>query len=339
MLSRRIATKGFTLIELLVVIAIIAILIALLLPAVQQAREAARRTQCRNNLKQIGLALHNYHDTHKIFPPGQMYRGIFDGDGPDSAGAAEEGGNGFSWTAFILPYVDQAPLYNQFNFSVPISNTGMPPAVNNARLAGTVQPAFRCPSDISPPTSNTGGAGLIGTINPHAVGSYSGSGGGYDGGQSRIPSNNEERHGFFFRDSNITMNRVVDGMSNTIMAGEVTWALATNQRIYGASNPNLGYAEGQSNRFIGHGYWRMNCSAAEAAATNCDTEGFHSMHEGGAHFLMGDGSVRFVSENIQHTQTAWIDVANAFDKPNGGRGYGLYQRLFSLNDRLPISDF
>src|ERR1700709_2477916 len=96
MLTRNRRT-GFTLIELLVVIAIIAVLIALLLPAVQQAREAARRSQCKNNLKQLGLAMHNYHDTYKVFP-------------------TASGGNGFSPHARILPYVDQAPLYGTLNF-------------------------------------------------------------------------------------------------------------------------------------------------------------------------------------------------------------------------------
>lgn len=109
--SRRSAMRrGFTLIELLVVIAIIAVLIALLLPAVQQAREAARRTQCKNNLKQIGLALHNYHDAHDCFPPGQIrgWNGSFDS------------GNGFAWGALILPFMDQANLYNLLNPSIPI---------------------------------------------------------------------------------------------------------------------------------------------------------------------------------------------------------------------------
>src|SRR3546814_780854 len=109
---QRVSHKGFTLIELLVVIAIIAVLVALLLPAVQQAREAARRSQCKNNLKQIGLALHNYHDTHRVFPPGQM--SWFGSDlFPLNAGAR------ISWMQQILPFIDQAPLYNSFNWKVP----------------------------------------------------------------------------------------------------------------------------------------------------------------------------------------------------------------------------
>ena len=103
---------GFTLIELLVVIAIIAILVALLLPAVQQAREAARRSSCKNNLKQLGLALHNYHDVHRVFPPAQL-RGR-------NSSTGIEYGNAASWGAMLLPFIEQAPLYDQMNFSIGI---------------------------------------------------------------------------------------------------------------------------------------------------------------------------------------------------------------------------
>ena len=122
-LNRR--PRGFTLIELLVVIAIIAVLIALLLPAVQQAREAARRTQCKNNAKQLGLALHNYHDTFLMFP---MSYG---------QGNYGEGGKFISWLTASLPYIDQAPLYNSLDFSQPINGTAA-----NTAMASTVIPAF-----------------------------------------------------------------------------------------------------------------------------------------------------------------------------------------------------
>ncbi|HUQ71374.1 MAG TPA: DUF1559 domain-containing protein, partial [Planctomycetaceae bacterium] len=147
--SRR---RGFTLIELLVVIAIIAILIALLLPAVQQAREAARRTQCRNNLKQLGLALHNYHDNFNIFPMG--FSDVV-------AGNAERNGSGWAWSAMVLPYLDQAPLYNQFNFNVTPYNcvNCAAPITGNQALVGTQLAAFSCPSDVKPATAaNNGGA-------------------------------------------------------------------------------------------------------------------------------------------------------------------------------------
>ena len=128
--------RGFTLIELLVVIAIIAILIALLLPAVQQAREAARRSQCKNNLKQLGLATHNYHDSHNVFP-------ISHGDT----------GNSFGWRAMILPYVDQSPLYNKINFNGNIVDAG------NLEIAQTPLGLFHCPSD--PSANNVSGGNQV----------------------------------------------------------------------------------------------------------------------------------------------------------------------------------
>lgn len=130
--------RGFTLIELLVVISIIAILIALLLPAVQQAREAARRTQCKNNLKQIGLALHNYHDVARAFPPGWI---AVDDTGSPSA---HEGTSGVGWAAMILPYLEQGNIYSQFNASLPLTD----PA--NAAFLRNQIPGYKCPSDPQP---------------------------------------------------------------------------------------------------------------------------------------------------------------------------------------------
>ena len=132
LLSRR---RGFTLIELLVVIAIIAVLIALLLPAVQQAREAARRSQCTNNLKQIGLALHNYHDVYNTFPAGYIDQGV----------AANRGH--YSWTSAILPYIDQAPLSNLMRVGdVPLSTN----LTNNLTAMQTPLSGFACPSNPAP---------------------------------------------------------------------------------------------------------------------------------------------------------------------------------------------
>lgn len=125
--------RGFTLIELLVVIAIIAILIALLLPAVQQAREAARRSTCKNNLKQIGIALHNYHDTHSVLPPGVL---MFD----DGSGDPDPDLGNWGWNTFLLPYIDQAPLYNQLT-----PNGANFPTSAAGSLIQTVVPILVCP--------------------------------------------------------------------------------------------------------------------------------------------------------------------------------------------------
>lgn len=133
-------SRGFTLIELLVVIAIIAILIALLLPAVQQAREAARRTQCKNHLKQIGLALHNYESTHNTFPPGCVSIPTSTWSGVSNDGI-QETGPGWGFFAHILPFIDQAPLYNSINFNIAIT------AASHATQRRTIIAPYRCPSD------------------------------------------------------------------------------------------------------------------------------------------------------------------------------------------------
>ena len=131
--------RGFTLIELLVVIAVIAVLVALILPAVQHAREAARRTQCKNNLKQIGLAFHNYHDNFKSFPPGWV--GATPGIGHDPFGM-----NGFGWGTHLLPQLDQGPLFRKFDFKKMINDVSTAP-VNNESLLATTLPVYLCPSD------------------------------------------------------------------------------------------------------------------------------------------------------------------------------------------------
>ena len=208
--------SAFTLIELLVVIAIIAILIALLLPAVQQAREAARRTQCRNNLKQIGISLHNYHDAHKTFPPGFIQA--------DLSNPATE--LGLAWGAFLLPYLDQSPLYNRYNMVAPVAS--------KAQL-----PAFQCPSDGH-------AEGEVRDTGPH----YVGTGEGYAARSSYVACNGGEctpgnchynqfngtgdsrefllgqdidilaGNGVFWGNSRLRFRDITDGSSQTFAVGE-----------------------------------------------------------------------------------------------------------------------
>src|SRR5947207_843364 len=134
--------RGFTLIELLVVIAIISVLVSLLLPAVQQAREAARRAQCKNNLKQIGLALHNYEGSCRVFPPSCIINPYLDGSafGISYGDAYRVGHPGFAWGVCLLPYLEPTPLYNQFNLNEPCWS------LLTALAAGTKVPACLCPS-------------------------------------------------------------------------------------------------------------------------------------------------------------------------------------------------
>ena len=346
--QQRVSRPAFTLIELLVVIAIIAILIALLLPAVQQAREAARRTQCKNNLKQFGLGLHNYLDVHGRFPPGQQFRGTWDGTA-DNAGAAGDGGTGFAWGSQVLPFMDQAPLYNQFDFKVPIANTSIPASVNNSKLAATALPFIRCPSDTAPATDVQGGAGLVGSIRPVAVSSYKGSAGSYQGNQGGWPFNvQERRNGLFYRDSAIALREITDGTSNTLAVGEVCWAQAQNGRFYGAVDFQTGYAldgtgnNPQSQRFMATTQDAMNLPVLTTPPPNGNAaernDAFSSQHVGGAQFVLCDGSVRFISENIQHTTHLWV-AADPYNRANNGTGYGTYQRLGSRADGLVLGEF
>ena len=201
----RTTRQGFTLIELLVVIAIIAILIALLLPAVQQAREAARRTQCRNHLKQLALALHNYHDTHGVLPSGYIVE------------------TGWGWGTMVLPPMDQGQLFNELAPSGPMSLT------DDARLRLVRMPlaAFRCPSD-SQPELNEKSKPNVGAKKEIAIANYIG----IMGSTLSDPVGN----GTMYQSSRIRLADVIDGTSNTFLLGErdyynhrgSIWAGSTN---------------------------------------------------------------------------------------------------------------
>ena len=338
---------GFTLIELLVVIAIIAILIALLLPAVQQAREAARRSQCKNNLKQIGLALHNYHDTFNGFPMGcAALRDTSVANNPVIANYESWG-----WSAAILPFIDQAPLFTQLNVNGRTLNQALLAIgpTNNSALDNAFPPLtiYQCPSD------NTGGrlksgmvrnnfnAGLAGlngwrppTLNyPGSTGDPS--------GDVRAPrqTNHREPRGIFYSGSFIRMSDILDGTSNTILVGERENRCGAGSWI-GNRNPDGNGPHG--NDFC---LARMRPPLNDPINTGNDncTDGFSSKHVGGAHFLMGDGTVRFLSENIH------FDLQGIPENDNQGVNWpaaaaipdriGIYQRLGMRDDGVPVGDF
>ena len=290
--------RGFTLIELLVVIAIIAVLIALLLPAVQQAREAARRTQCKNNLKQLGVALHNYHDTFGTLPPGWV--------GVTNGASDIYGMNAWGWGARILPQIDQSPLFNQIDFNSKMES------VANATVRVKSLPAFICPSDTAPGNTwtiqNASGTNLVDLATANYVGVFGVSDIDNCVGAPNSPCLGE---GTFFQNSNVQFRDFTDGLSNTICVGEhksrrdagfnwtSTWTgVVTNGND--AIVRILGTTDHTPNSPENH------------------IDDFSSYHVGGAHFTMGDGSVRFIGTNIdvgvyQHLATrAAGDVVGEF---------------------------
>jgi len=293
--SRR---RGFTLIELLVVIAIIAILIALLLPAVQQAREAARRSTCKNNLKQVGLALHNYHDTHRVFPPGTIHAGI-----ENCNRQIPTGGQVLNHTCYqmLLPFLDQAPLYQQFNFSLPSGQgkhatgcTPTAPTTNQYGLVTSPVPVFLCPSDPGVPFVSTADATY------HAQSGWKTSYGvasAFRGGTwtSSWAGTTSTSKGTLGPNGAARFASIQDGTSNTMVLIETP--LAKTSVNYG---PNWNTA---NHTFyidvFGYGLNRVHiASGVPDAQGRVFAWSAGSAHTGGAHMLMNDGAVRFLSENV-----------------------------------------
>ncbi|HEY2252736.1 MAG TPA: DUF1559 domain-containing protein, partial [Planctomycetaceae bacterium] len=266
--------RGFTLIELLVVIAIIAVLVALLLPAVQQAREAARRSQCRNNLKQIGLALHNYHSSYNTFPPGYVAGAIY----PATS-------CGWGWCAQLLPYLDQTPLYNSINFQLPIENSANVPLLSKT-LSGML-----CPSDQTGAGqfTITDGAGAV-LIQAAVASSYAATVGDDSSEADALTGN-----GVFFRNSRIRISDIADGTSTTVLVGErafayvnATWLGAPNNAVVksGSLNPWKA-ATATSPIFVQvHNNWINIMTDSDGGLDD-----FSSLHTGGAQLLFADGSV------------------------------------------------
>ncbi|HWL10545.1 MAG TPA: DUF1559 domain-containing protein [Planctomicrobium sp.] len=329
-------SSGFTLIELLVVIAIIAILVALLLPAVQQAREAARRSQCRNNLKQIGLAVHNYIDTHRILPPGWIQRFPATTVLPNSASPTHINGamrtenttddlHSWGWGAFLLPYVDQGPLYQD--------SIGRGRRLDQEIAAGgaarTVLPVYRCPSD---PARTLRGVGSNNLRNV-AVSNYAANNGHFNrNGPSTSTGGTafgEGTTGLFWGHSNVRLRDITDGTSNTIMIGESIYDNGGGAKSWaGARNGGSAYALLD---VAANGRVAINSSSTNKAV------GFHSQHVGGAHFLLADGSVHFISENIHFRPSS--ASSNDGTTSNPAPVDSLYEYLLNRHDGFPVSGF
>lgn len=296
--------RGFTLVELLVVIAIIGILVALLLPAIQAAREAARRTECSNKLKQISLALHNYHDTHNRFPPGS----IVSSNACPLPSAARRGA---PWSVLTLPYLEQTSRHENFNFLGTFAGNANESSNTNEPQQIIPNATFQCPSDpnakSSEPNSN-----------------YRGVQGGGPEGQASCTTGSASNYRLFFNNgvlylnSSVRIGDILDGTTNTFLVGESRWWFAVGQNppwltyLTWASSTRNADASSHENMVAaatdpinsplisydpGKGPYSAH-PAGIGAVVGTHTRCFGSYHPGGCHFALADASVRFVNENV-----------------------------------------
>jgi prepilin-type N-terminal cleavage/methylation domain-containing protein len=275
---------GFTLVELLVVIAIIGVLVALLLPAVQAAREAARRSSCSNNLKQLGIALHNYHDIHLTYPFGWSNRGQ-------------------GWSALILPQMEQGPLYATLEWAE--ANNWDTDNTPNERACCTLLASFRCPSAAIPRAVDNQGIPQRVPATYKAVASSTA-----DSDDPETSANGRhleaiDLEGIFFGDSKIGFREIVDGTSNTFMLGECWFDISFTQD---GNQPDFWYIGSpqidpwpnstEFSEFVGSTGVPMNARKIASTSGHVKELSFTSFHPGGAMFTLGDASVRFVSYTI-----------------------------------------
>ncbi len=299
---RRKESQGFTIVELLIVIGIIGLLIGLIMPAVQRARESARRLQCTNHLKQIGVALLSYHGTHKTFPPGYV-------SSADNHG--NEFGPGWGWGAMILSELDESSLQSRIVFEKPIEHSV------NAAVRQTPISTFVCPSDSAESPwkavtrDETGKP--IAIICEVAAANYIGVFG------IREPVGDGD--GIFFRNSHVGMKDIVDGSAHTMMVGErshawaeSTWVGAvTNAHLFPpVGSPALPFVESASGMVLGHTFE----GAPNAPDLECNN--FSSEHLGGASFVFVDGHVQFISTSTDKK------VYRALSTRAGGETIGEY---------------
>jgi len=342
--------RAFTLIELLVVIAIIAVLIALLLPAVQQAREAARRSQCKNNLKQLGLAMHNYVDVYHYFPPRQ--HGSATSGNTDGTEALVPRLSAF---VSILPFIDQANLYNQ------IGDVQRYVWDGNYAPYRTQVSLFLCPSD---PLTPVGSSSSVTEYVPYGQLNY-----GLSGGDSnQLSTSYRASRGLFGYQTRYGVRDVTDGLSNTVMLGEFVRP-QSDKKLGRATTSGTGYpASGCKALFVTGEYatvqdinrtlgTRWNDGRSQYVSVNTilppnsaacyinDNDGFNTMgsrHVGGAQVLLADGSVRFISQNI-HTGNLAATTSSNPPAPTASSGtptpYGVWGSLGSRSGGDIVGEF
>ncbi len=295
--TRKQKRSGFTVIELLITLGIIVICTILLLPAIQRSRNTARANQCKNNMKQLGLALHYYHDVHAVFPPGWVSHTPF----PNSPSA-------FGWQIHILPFIEQAPLYDKFEFSVPVGKEAFGATFNGKVLEKTIIPTYRCPEDTTTPLNTMRGG--------WAISNYSGNFGSNpaprlapNGAAEFWPGNlitPLRTNGIFWWCSSVRIRDIRDGTSNTLMVGERCVTSAAG--IWAGVRSNSIETDQLTDCSFGN-------------EMNSNPGAFSSLHPDGAFFLMCDGAVRFVSERLDSR-------AITPESPAGG----VFQKLSSKND-------
>lgn len=284
---------GFTLVELLVVIAIIGVLVALLLPAVQSAREAARRMQCTNNMKQIALAMHNYHDANNAMPAGYIYRG----------------GNGkcnYGWAVAILPYIEAGNFYTQLDpGKIPLYDRYKSGAsATDKQLLQTPFPFYRCPSDQTKKLAESCTFGSADHFDV-AVSNYVGCA----GWTTKYPIKADDGGGMLYGNSWLNFGDCTDGTTNTMLIGE------RDYRHHAATWLGVGRNDSYGNegtlRNLFRASFTMNFDYIKAGSPENQGKGIASEHTGGSNIAMTDGSVHFVSQTTNSANVLqWMSLRN-----------------------------